>query len=108
MARYTIRLNDALDRKLKAYMKEKNIELRSSGIKQCIEDATNREVEKSYIYEVDRKLNTILHRLNLNRILLEQLFANFCFENNIDASKDLLLKKMYKEYSEKYFGRLVD
>lgn len=106
MARYTIDLDDELEIRLKEYMKENNIKLRSKAIKSCILVATDKDTDKSYIYGIDKKLNTILYRLNFNKKILEQLFANMEFTQNVSILNDPLLKQIYEEYNSKYFGRL--
>ena len=106
MARYTIDLDDELEMKLKEYMEENNIKLRSKAIKSCILVATDKDTDKSYIYGIDKKLNTILYRLNFNKKILEQLFSNMEFTQNTSILNDLLLKQIYEEYNSKYFGRL--
>lgn len=106
MSRYTIELDDELETKLKEYMEDNNIKLRSKAIKNCILVATNKATDKSYIYGIDKKLNTILYRLNLNKKILEQIFSNMEFAQNVSCFDDPLLKQIYEEYNSKYFGRL--
>ena len=106
MARYTIDLDDELEMKLKEYMGENNIKLRSKAIKSCILVATDKDTDKSYIYGIDKKLNTILYRLNFNKKILEQFFANMEFTQNASILNDPLLKQIYEEYNSKCFGRL--
>lgn len=104
IARYTIDIDYDLAKKLNDYMKENNIKLRSIAIKRCIEDATSKENFKSALYEFDKKLNRILHRQSLSKKILEQLFSNMGFTENLDSKKDELLNEIYDEYSKKYFG----
>jgi len=106
LSRYTIELDDELETKLKEYMEDNNIKLRSKAIKNCILVATNKATDKSYIYGIDKKLNTILYRLNLNKKILEQIFSNMEFAQNVSCFDDPLLKQIYEEYNSKYFGRL--
>ena len=86
-------------------MKENNIKLKSVAIKRCIEIATNKDVDRSFLLELDRKLNRILYRQNLDKKILEQLFANMGFASNEDVDYDECLKKIYEEYKEKYFKK---
>ena len=106
MARYTIDLDDELIEKLEIFMSENNIDKRSKAIKRCILIATDKESDRSYIYNFDERLNTVLYRLNINKKLLEQLFANMEFSENNNVSNDKLIKEIYDEYKTKYFKRL--
>lgn len=108
MSRYTIYLDNNLEEKLKKYMEYENINKRSVAIKDCIEKMVNCESDKNYIEDIDRKLNIILHRLSLNKVLAEQTFANFSFDKNVDLAEDKLLKKIYNDYTQKHFGKLMD
>ena len=85
-------------------MKENKIKKRSVAIKKCIEDATNKEGEKSFIIELDKKINRVLYRQNLNRKVLDQLFANMGFGTNMNVEADLLLKKIYDDNNNRFTG----
>lgn len=93
-----------MEEKLHCYMKENKIKKRSVAIKQCIEEATSKETTKSFIIELDKKLNRILYRQNLNRKILEQLFTNMDFGTNMDVETDLLLKKIYDDNNDRFTG----
>ncbi len=105
IARYTISLNGAFEEMLNSFMKENNIKLKSVAIKKCVEIATDNNEYKSFLYELDSKLNRILFRQNLNKKILEQLFVNMGFLNNERIEKDNCLKDVYDDYREKYFKR---
>lgn len=85
-------------------MRDNKIKMRSVAIKKCIEDATNKETDKSFMIELDKKLNRILYRQNLNRKILEQLFSNMDFGTNMDVETDLLLKKIYDDNNDRFTG----
>lgn len=105
IARYTISINGALEDSLNGFMKENNINLKSVGIKKCIDIATDKNGYKSFLLELDSKLNRILYRQNLNKKILEQLFVNMGFLNNEEIEKDKCLNNVYEEYREKHFKR---
>lgn len=102
--RCTIYLNDILDNKIKEYMKDKGISMKSTAIKQCLKLVLYDSEYKKNIFEINEKLNRILYRQNLNKKLLEQLFVNFGFPENYEVSKDKLLKEVY-ERNNSYKGR---
>lgn len=102
LAKYTIDINGALESKLYTYMKNNKIKLRSVAIKKCIDDATSKEDNYAILFEIERKLNTILYRQNLNRKILEQLFCNMGFAINQDIKKDSQLQKIYDENNSRF------
>lgn len=104
IARYTIDLNEELEYRLNQYMKENKIKLRSVAIKNCILKATDKETLESFNLELDKKLNRILYRQNMNKKLLEQLFVNMGFPVNEKIDEDLSLKKFYQD-NNNYIGR---
>ncbi len=102
MARYSIYLGEDLEELLNIYMKENKIKKRSVAIKDCIKKVMfNYEKEESN-FEISEKLNRILYRQNLNKKLLEQIFANMGFPINEDPDKDELLKNFYEKHNNIY------
>lgn len=98
-------LNSDLEKKLEQYMKQNEIKFRSEGIKNCILEATNKDQLNEFLLELDKKLNRILYRQNLNQKLLEQLFANMGFPVNEDVEKDISLDKFYQSQNQR-FGKI--
>ena len=74
MARYTISIDTRIETLLNNYMKENNIGLKSVAIKKCIEEATNKEDLRMILIDIDKKINRLLYRENIDKKLLEQLF----------------------------------
>lgn len=85
-------------------MKEHKIKLRSVAIKDCINKATNKEDINNFYSELDKKLNRILYRQNMNKKLLEQFFVNMGFPVNEKIENDLSLKQFYQN-NNNYIGR---
>lgn len=71
MARYTISIDTRIETLLNNYMKENNIDLKSVAIKKCIEEATNKEDLRMILVDIDKKINRLLHRENIDKKLLE-------------------------------------
>lgn len=104
MGRYCIYLDENLEKKLDTYMKKNNYAKRSVAIKDCITKVILDEERQSLMFEINDKLNRILYRQNLNKIVQEQMFANFGFPLNYDVKEDKLLKEIYVK-NDKYTGR---
>lgn len=104
IARYTIELSGDLEKKLQRYMKANDINLRSVAIKSCIEKATSKDDYEALALELDKKYNRILYRLNLNKKLLEQFFANMGFQVNYKVEDDVFLKQFYQD-NNNYVGK---
>ena len=92
MARYTISIDTRIETLLNNYMKENNIGLKSVAIKKCIEEATNKEDLRMILIDIDKKINRLLYRENIDKKLLEQLFCNMGFP----------LNEKNKEYSGRF------
>ena len=67
MARYTISIDTRIETLLNNYMKENNIDLKSVAIKKCIEEATNKEDLRMILVDIDKKINRLLHRENIDK-----------------------------------------
>lgn len=104
MERYSINLNSRDEELLNEYMKEHKIKFKSTAIKKCIEDASTKNEFKLVLSDIDKKLNRLLHRENIDRKLLEQLFSNMGFPINEKISDDNCLKEFYK-VNDNYSGR---
>ena len=104
MARYTISIDTRIETLLNNYMKENNIGLKSVAIKKCIEEATNKDDLRMILTDIDKKINRLLHRENIDKKLLEQLFCNMGFPLNEKIKDDTCLKEFYK-INEEYSGR---
>lgn len=103
MARYSIYIDENLEEQLEVYMKQNKISKRSVAIKNCIKEIILNNNYQNTVYNIEQKLNTILHRQAVNKNILEQLFANFGFSTNCDISKDQLLKEIRE--NNNYKGR---
>lgn len=104
MVRYSINLNNQDEELLNEYMKEHKIKFKSTAIKRCIEDANMKSDFKIILNEIDKKINRLLYRENIDRKLLEQLFSNMGFPINEKISDDTCLKEFYKT-NDDYSGR---
>ena len=67
-----------------------------------IEKGIKEEEKIELFYEISEKLNRILYRQNIDKKLLEQLFANMGFPINEDPNKDKLLKSFYEKNNNIY------
>lgn len=104
VARYTISIDTRIETLLNNYMKENNIALKSVAIKKCIEEATNKDDLRMILTDIDKKINRLLHRENIDKKLLEQLFCNMGFPINEKIKDDICLKEFYK-INEEYSGK---
>ena len=77
-------------------MKEHKIKFKSTAIKKCIEDAIIKNDFKIILNDIDKKINRLLYRENIDRKLLEQLFSNMGNQINEIISDDTCLREYYK------------
>ena len=105
IARYTIYLDEDLEKKLETYMKENKIKMKSVAIKDCIfKTIFNQDYDNS-LTQLSQKLNRILYRQNINKKLIEQIFCNMGFPLNEKIEDDNLLKEFYENNTQKFTGR---
>ena len=107
MARYSIYLNDEMEKILDEYMKKTGIKKRLSALKNILmRDMSSNEYYELF-NETSQKLNRLLHRQSMCTKLLEQHFVNMGFPYNENVSNDKLLKEFY-DANNRYGGRFYD
>ena len=97
IARYTIYLDENMDKKLKKIMAINKINMKSKAIKMCIENAFERNYNDMTLSELNNKLNKLIYRQSVNKKLIEQIFCNMGFQDNESIEKDPILKKFYDD-----------
>ena len=86
-------------------MNRNKINSRSQAIKNCILKVAEIDDLKNTVSDMDKKLNRMLHRININKKLIEQNFANHGFVVNENVETDPLLNSFY-EKNNNYKSRL--
>ena len=97
ISRYTIYLDENMDKKLKKIMEINKINMKSKAIKMCIETAFERNYNDMTLSELNNKLNKLIYRQSVNKKLIEQIFCNMGFQDNESIEKDPILKKFYDD-----------
>ena len=94
--KFSVLLNEDESILLKNYMKENKIKSKAEAIRKCLKTAVNMESKYDMLKDMDRKLNRIIYRENIQKKLLEQFFANMVFRENYDVKTDESLNKFYQ------------
>ena len=84
---------------LDTFMKNNKIKNQSEAIRKCIEIAANESNFDDSIFDINSKLNKLIHNQFLTRKLLEKFFVNFC-DKNYDVKKSECLKEVYERYNK--------
>ena len=102
MTRYTIVADQNLEQQIKEYMKKNKLSTKSEAIKKCIKEASESNEIMLLFSDINNKLNRLLYRENINKKLLEQIYANLGFPMNEKLEDNLLLREFYDKNFKKY------
>ena len=81
----SVRLTEKDTKLLNKYMEENNIDNRSEAIRQCIRKSVNQMDLNNFMFDINNKMNRLIHNQFLTRKLLEQFFVNMKFNSNTDV-----------------------
>ena len=87
---------------------EFHCEIKTKAVQECIRLITSSNDYVSTVNEIESKLRTILHRQNVQKKLLNQIYANHGFPDNEDVKKDKYLKEFYEDNFDYKFGNIID
>lgn len=104
---FGIRLSEIEYKMLMDFMKNNNIKSKGQAIRKCIHIATNLETRNNLLLDMNDKLNRLMYRENLQKKLLEQLFANLVFRKNYFVKDDNCLKNFYEE-NNKFINKIFE
>lgn len=95
--KFSVLLNEKESILLLNYMKENKIKSKVEAIRKCLKTAVSMESKYDMLKDMDSKLNRIIYRENIQKKLLEQLYANMVFRKNYDVKADESLNKFYQD-----------
>lgn len=105
--KFSVLLNEDESILPKNYMKENKIKSKAEAIRKCLKTAVNMESKYDMLKDMDRKLNRIIYRENIQKKLLEQFFANMVFRKNYDVKTDESSNKFYQD-NNSYSNKIMD
>ncbi len=103
----SFRLNDSDLKLLERYMKENNLSNKSEAIREIIRKSVSENDLNNFIYDINMKVNRLIHNQFLTKKLVEQFFVNMGFKKNLDTESNECLKKFfekYNSYGNKFLG----
>lgn len=103
----SINLKEDDNKILEEYMKQNKIKSKSFAISECIKKACSNESIDDFVFEINSKLNRLVHNQFLTKKLVEQLFANYHFRENLEIENDEKLNDFYRKvnsYKNKFLG----
>lgn len=92
---------------LQKFMKENNIKNKSEAIRECLKRSVQQQELNDFMFDINMKINRLVHNQFLTRKLLEQLFVNMGFKKNLDSVSSSVLKEFndrYNSYGNRFLG----
>ena len=105
--KFSVLLNEDESILLKNYMKENKIKSKAEAIRKCLKTAVNMESKYDMLKDMDRKLNRIIYRENIQKKLLEQFYANMEFPVDKDVKTEKGLQRFYQN-NNFYKSKIMD
>lgn len=88
-------------------MKSNNIKNVSSAIRESLNRIYRITDNDEFIFEINTKLNRLVHNQFITKKLLEQFFVNEGFKDNLDLKSDSCLSDFYEKnnsYKNNFLG----
>lgn len=102
----TLKINEEDVKLLEKIMKGNGYKNKSVAIRECIRRCAGESDYSDVVFEVNSKLNRLIHNVYLVKKLLEQMFVNFQFDENLDLKKDECFNEFMKKnnkYTNAFF-----
>lgn len=93
----TLKINEEDVKLLKKIMKGNSYKNKSVAIRECIRRCAGESDYIDVVFEVNSKLNRLIHNVYLVKNLLEQMFVNFQFDENLDLKNDECFNEFMKK-----------
>ena len=103
----SVRLSDSEIKLLNKFMQENNIDNKSEAIRECIRKSVNQMDLNNFMFDINNKMNRLIHNQFLTRKLLEQFFVNMKFSVNTDIDSSESLEEFndrFNKYSNKFLN----
>jgi len=103
----SLRLSEKDIKLLNKFMEENDIENKSEAIRQCIRKSTSQNDLNNFIFDINNKMNRLIHNQFLTKKLLEQFFVNMRFNSNTDVNSSITLdefNEQFNKYSNKFLN----
>lgn len=79
-------------------MKENKIKNKTSAIRECIRKSVQEQNLQDFIFDINNKINRLNRNQFLVKKLLEQIYVNLNFKQNLDVNSNVGLN----EFNEKF------
>lgn len=96
----SFRLNDRDLYLLNKFMEENNFKNKSVAIRECIKRSVAINDTDTMLFDLNNKINRLIHNQYLTKKLLEQLFTNLKFSKNSDIKSNEVLKEFYESFDK--------
>lgn len=92
---------------LDKFMKENNISNKTEALRECVKRSVAKQDTDTLLFDLNNKINRLIHNQYLTKKLLEQLFTNLKFSKNSDIKSNEVLEEFYdnfNNYGNKFLG----
>ena len=103
----SFRLNEKDLKLLNKFMEENHLTNKTEAVRECIRKSVGQQDLNNFIFDINNKMNRLIHNQFLTRKLLEQFFVNMGFKKNIDLESSTSLEEFnnqYNSYGNKFLG----
>lgn len=86
-------------------MRENNIDNKTEALRECIKKSVAKQDIDSLLFDLNNKMNRLIHNQYLTKKLLEQLFVNMKFAKNSDINLSESLEDFndnFNKYGNKF------
>ena len=96
----SFRLNDRDLYLLNKFMQENNFKNKSVAVRECIKRSVTIHDANTILFDLNNKINRLIHNQYLTKKLLEQLFTNLKFSKNSDIKSNEVLEEFYENFDK--------
>lgn len=104
---FSVLLHKKQEISLNEFMKNNNCKSKADAVRKCIDIATNLQSRDDLLQDMNNKLNRIIYRENIQKKLLEQLYANMEFPVDKDVKTEAGLVRFYQN-NNFYMNKIMD
>ena len=85
---------------LEKFMKENNIKNKTEALRECIRRSVNKQDFESLFFDLNVKINKLIHNQFLIKKILEQFFVNMKFSKNSDVNNSETLNEINNKFDK--------
>lgn len=96
----SFRLNNRDLYLLNKFMEDNDFKNKSVAVRECIKRSVASHDTDTMLFDLNNKINRLIHNQYLIKKLLEQLFTNLKFSKNSDIKSNEVLEEFYESFDK--------